>query len=330
MMNKVKHLSLKNTLDKYAIYVVLFVMCVLITILRPQFISPNNIFGVLSATCVYGCMALGLTFIIISGGIDLSAGSIVAFSGVLGAIFGQVAGSPGKVLAGLPTLPFIVPVVVALLAGALCGLVNGGLIAKFSAPPFIVTLGMTTVVRGFTLLMTGGEPVSNLVPGYNLIGGKFLEIIPTSVIIFVVLIILSTTLLNKTVFGFDTYAIGSNRRAAEVSGVKVPSRLVKIYVYAGLMYAVAGLITTGRAASVHPGAAVGYELTAIAAAIIGGTSPSGGIGTIWNTVVGALVISVLRNGLTLLGIDSYWQQIAEGLVIIIAVVMDVRRSRSGK
>lgn len=329
-MNKTKHVALEHVFAKYAIYIILVGMCLLISVLRPQFLSPSNIFGVLSATCVYGCMALGLTFIIISGGIDLSAGSIVAFAGVVGAIFGQVSGAPGKILPGVPALPFIVSILAALLAGALCGLINGGLIAKFSTPPFIVTLGMTTVVRGFTLLMTGGEPVSNLNPSYQIIGGKFFGIIPTSVLIFAVLIVLSNTLLSRTVFGFDTYAIGSNRRAAEVSGVKVPSRLTKIYIFAGLMYAVAGLITTGRAASIHPGAAVGYELTAIAAVIIGGSSPSGGIGSIWHTVVGALVISVLRNGLTLLGIDSYWQQIAEGLVIIFAVVMDIRRSSSGK
>ena len=321
--------SAKEFISNNAIYATLIGMCILITIVRPQFISPSNIFGVLSATCVYGCMALGLTFIIISGGIDLSAGSIVAFAGVVSAIFGQTAGAVGKVLPGVPEMPFIVAIIMALLAGLLCGVVNGALIAVFKTPPFIVTLGMTTVVRGFTLLMTGGEPVSNLIPGYTVLGGMIGGVIPVAVIVFIILILLSTVLLKRSRFGFDTYAIGSNVRSAEVSGVNVPIRLISIYIYAGLMYAIAGLFVAGRAASIHPGAAQGYELTAIAACIIGGASPSGGIGTIWNTVVGAIIISVLRNGLTLVGIDSYWQQIAEGLVIIVAVVLDIRRTSAG-
>ena len=325
-----KKMNLKDAFSKHAIYVILVGMCLLIAVLRPQFLSTSNLFSVLSATCVYGCMALGMTFILISGGIDLSAGAIVAFAGVCGACFGQVATANDKVLLGIGELPFIVAILVAIAAGILCGGVNGTLIAKFNTPPFIVTLGMTTVVRGFTLIITGGEPVSNLVGGYALVGGRIGDLLPVSVVIFAALIVISHILLTRTRFGFDTYAVGSNRRAAEVSGVKVPNRLISIYVYAGIMYAVAGIIMAGRANSIHPGAAQGYELTAIAACIIGGASPAGGIGTIRNTLIGALIISVLRNGLTLLGIDSYWQQIAEGLVIIVAVVMDIRRASNGK
>ncbi len=322
-------MDVKKLLSKNATAVILIAMCILITIFRPKFISPSNLISVLSAACVYGCMALGATFILISGGIDLAAGSEVAFAGVAGALFGQVV-FDGKILSSLPEMPFIVPVLVTLLAGTLVGLVNGLLIAYFNTPPFILTLGMTTVVRGFTLLLTGGEPVSNLSSGYSVLGGKILSFIPISVIIFIVLIIVAHILLKRTQFGYDTYAIGSNKEAARVSGVKVPKTLVKIYAFAGLMYAFAGLIMTSRAVSIHPGAAVGYELTAIAGCVIGGVSPSGGVGTIANTVIGTLIISVLRNGLTLLGVDSYWQQIAEGLVIVIAVAIDVRRSKNGK
>lgn len=321
-----KKLSVKDLFSKYAIYAILIGMCALISILRPQFLSASNLVSVLSATCVYGCMAIGMTFILISGGIDLSAGAIVAFAGVAGAAFGQTAAAPSQVIPSMLDMPFILPLVVSLVAGTLCGGVNGILIAKFNTPPFIVTMGMTTVVRGFTLIITGGEPVSNLVSGYATVGGQIGGILPVSVVIFVALVMLSHILLTHTRFGFDAYAVGSNRRAAEVSGVKVTLRLITIYMYAGLTFAIAGIIMAARANSIHPGAAQGYELTAVAACIIGGASPSGGIGTIRNTLIGALIISVLRNGLTLLGIDSYWQQIAEGLVIIITVVMDIRRA----
>ncbi len=321
-----KSVNLKEIISKNATYVILFAMCIVITIAQPKFVSVENLLSVFSAACVYGCMALGETFIVVSGGIDLAAGATVAFTGVLGAIFGQTMTASGKVLPNMPELPFIVPVLVSLLAGALVGLLTGFLIAKFKTPPFIVTLGMTTVLRGFTLLLTGGEPVSNLTKGYKILGGNMGGFFPAPVIVFVFLIILCTVLLKRTRFGRDVYAVGTNERSAAVSGVKVSSRKISIYVLAGLLYAVAGLIVAARASSIHPGAAQGYELTAIAACIIGGASPSGGTGTIWSTVIGALIISVLRNGLTLLGIDSYWQQIAEGLVIIIAVALDVRRN----
>ncbi|MBR2188344.1 MAG: ABC transporter permease [Eubacterium sp.] len=324
-----KEKSIKDLLSNNATYVILIVMCIVITVARPKFISGENLLNVFSAACVYGCMALGMTFIIISGGIDLAAGATVAFTGTMGAIFGQTAGAAGKVLPGVPELPFIVPVIISILSGIAIGFITGFLIARFNTPPFIVTLGMTTVVRGFTLLITKGEPVSNLIHGYSVLGGR-IGMIPVSVIVFILLILLSVVLLKRTRFGRDTYAIGSNQNAASVSGVKVSSRKISIYVFAGVMYAIAGLIVAGKATSIHPGAAQGYELTAIAACIIGGASPSGGTGTIWSTVIGALIISVLRNGLTLLGIDSYWQQIAEGLVIIIAVALDVRRNSGAK
>ncbi|MBQ8305254.1 MAG: ABC transporter permease [Blautia sp.] len=309
--------------------VILIVMCVLVTIVRPAFITPANIMSILSAACVTGCMALGMTFVIISGGIDLAAGAEVAFAGCVGAAFGQTAeAAAGKVIDGLPQLPFIIPLVITLAVGVLVGAFNGFLISKFNTPPFIVTLGMTTVLRGATLLMTGGEPVSNLTPGYVALGSNILDIVPVAVIVFIILIIICSVLIRKTKFGKDVYAIGSNEKAASVSGVKVPQRKVMIYALAGLMYAAAGLIVAARATSIHPGAAQGYELIAIASCIIGGASPSGGTGTIRTTVIGALIISVLRNGLTLLGIESNWQQIAVGLVIVFACALDVRRNSS--
>lgn len=319
----------KELLANNGTYVILIVMCIVLTIARPAFITPGNIMSVLSAACVYGCMALGMTFIIVSGGIDLAAGAEVAFAGVMGAAFGQTAqAAAGKVFPGMPQLPFIIPCLITIVIGVLVGALNGFLISTFNTPPFIVTLGMTTVLRGATLLITGGEPVSNLIPGYAMLGGNILNLIPIAVIVFIILIILCSILITRTKFGNAVYAIGTNERAASVSGVKVPTRKIAIYAFAGLTYAFAGLIVAARASSIHPGAAQGYELIAIASCIIGGASPSGGIGTIKTTVVGALIISVLRNGLTLLGIESNWQQIAVGLVIVIACALDVRRNSS--
>ena len=320
--------SFKSFISNNAIVVILIVMIIAITVVRPKFMTSDNIFSVLSAASTYGCMAMGAGMIIITGGINLASGAQVAFAGVMGAIFGQQAANASVLAFG--DLPFIVPLLITLLAGCLCGLINGVLIAKFNAPPFIVTLGMMTVYRGFALLITGGEPVSNLTSGYNVLGGSIGGVVPIQVIILLALTVLTVILLGHTHFGMDVYAIGSNRAAAEVSGVKTGNRLILVYLYEGFCCGVTGLILASRAASIHPGAADGYELTGIASCIIGGTSPSGGIGKVGHMFVGVLVISVLRNALTLLGVDSSWQQVAEGLVIVVAVAIDVRRSASSK
>ena len=309
---------------------ILVLMCLIMIVVRPKaFPTASNILTIVDAATVYGTMALGMTFVIVSGGIDLAAGAEVAFAGVLGACFGQTAeAAAGKMIPGLPQLPFIIPVLVTIIAGILIGTVNGFLISKFNTPPFIVTLGMTQVLRGFTLLITGGVPVSNLIPGYAALGSNIGGVVPGEVIVFIILIVVSSVLISRTKFGKDVYAIGSNVRAASVSGVRVPTRLILIYAYAGLMNAFAGMVVAARGSGIHPGSAQGYELMAIASCIIGGASPSGGTGTIRTTVIGALIISVLRNGLTLLGIESNWQNIAVGLVIVFACAMDIRRNSS--
>jgi inositol transport system permease protein len=313
--------------DRYITILVLLGMCLLITVVKRQFVSPTNLFTVLQQACVYGIIAPGATLIIISGGIDLSAGAILAFAGVMGAAVGQTPAAAEKIFPWLPQMPFIVPIVVTLLMGLICGTANGLIIAKAGAPPFIATLGMTTIMRGLALLVSSGRPVSTVIPAYQIISYRIFNTIPVMVLIFLVVIVLCYLLLNNTRIGADIYAIGSNRRAAFVTGVKVPQITVSTYAMAGLLYSVAAIVMTGKSSSVHPGAAVGYELTAIASAIIGGTSPLGGMGTIGGTLVGVLIISVLRNGLSLFGVESYWQQVAEGLVILAACFADIYRSR---
>jgi inositol transport system permease protein len=177
-------------------------------------------------------------------------------------------------------------------------------------------------------VITAGQPVTNLIDAYKFIGGDIFEVVPVPVLIFLVVIILSTILLNNTRFGSNTYAIGGNVMAANVTGIHIARTTIGIYSFAGALYGVAGMVYAGRVLSVNPGAATGYELTAIASSIIGGTSPMGGKGTIWGAVVGALILSVIRNGLTLLAVDAYWQQIAEGLIIVVAVIFAMRKKKN--
>jgi inositol transport system permease protein len=316
-------------LKKYGIVFVLIIMVIGISILSPRFLTPNNIFNVLTQSAIFGIMALGMTLIITSKGIDLSVGSVLALTGVVAASFGQSAMATNKYFAGLGEMPLIVPVLAAILLGAFLGSINGGLISYTGIPPFIATLGMMTVARGFALIYTGGSPISNLTPSFTRLGGR-IGVLPIPVIIYLIAVVITWILLNNTQFGKNIYAIGGNVKAAEVSGVNVKKNLIMIYAYGGMLAGLAAIVFAGRVGSVHPGAATGYELTAIAATTIGGTSHAGGIGTIWGAVVGALVLGVMRNGLTLLGVDAYWQQIVEGLIIIVAVIIDMRKNAKKK
>ncbi len=322
--------ALKQTLQKYGIVFVLILMIIGLSIASPAFLSPHNIFNVLTQSAIFGIMALGLTFVIIAKGIDLSVGSVLAFSGVVAASLAQAATATTKYFPNLPELPVFVPILAALAIGALCGGISGALIAKTRIPAFIATLGMMTVARGFALIYSDGKPVSTLIPGMTALGGKLFGFLPIPVVIYVIMIIISSILLNYTRFGKNTYAIGGNITAAEISGVNVSKNLIGIYAYSGLLAGLAAVVFAGRVGSVHPGAATGYELTAIAATTIGGTSHSGGIGTIWGAFVGALVLAVMRNGLTLLGVDAYWQQVTEGAIIVVAVIIDMRKNAKKK
>jgi inositol transport system permease protein len=319
-------IQIRQTIRKYGIVIVLLLMIILLSIVQPAFLSATNIFNVLTQSSIFGIMALGMTFVIISKGIDLSVGSVLAFSGVVAASLGQITGATEKYFPNMPVLPVIVPILAALIIGGFCGFVNGFLIAKTKIPAFIATLGMQTIARGFALIYTSGRPVSNLIPSLTFLGEKVFNVIPIPVIIYFIMIVISYILLTRTRFGKNTYAIGGNITAAEVSGVKVSKNLILIYTYCGLLAGLAAIVFAGRVGSVHPGAADGYELTAIASTTIGGTSHSGGIGTIGGACVGAMVLAVLRNGFTLLGVNAYWQKVAEGLIIVSAVIVDMRKN----
>lgn len=318
--------SFRAMLKKYGILFVLLLMVILISIFKPEFLTSRNIFNILNQTAIFGIMAIGLTFVIISRGIDLSVGSILAFAAVVAASVSQLPDSVGKMFPDLPMLPFPVAFFSALILGGLCGAVSGFLIAKFQIHAFIATLGMMTVARGFALIFSSGKPISNINPFFNVIGGRLWGVIPVPVVIYAAVIAVSAVTLNYTRFGKSVFAIGSNSTAAEISGINVKRNYVIIYMISGLLAGLASIVFLGRTGSAHPGAATGYELTAIAATTIGGTSQTGGLGTIWGAVAGALILGVIKNGMTLLGVHAYWQQVVEGVIIVAAVVFDMRKN----
>lgn len=318
--------SFRAMLKKYGILFVLLLMVIVISIFKPEFLTSRNIFNILNQTAIFGIMAIGLTFVIISRGIDLSVGSILAFAAVVAASVSQLPDSVGKMFPNLPMLPFPVAFFSALILGGLCGAVSGFLIAKFQIHAFIATLGMMTVARGFALIFSSGKPISNINPFFNVIGGRLWGVIPVPVVIYAAVIAVSAVILNYTRFGKSVFAIGSNSTAAEISGINVKRNYVIIYMISGLLAGLAAIVFLGRTGSAHPGAATGYELTAIAATTIGGTSQTGGIGTIWGAVAGALILGVIKNGMTLLGVHAYWQQVVEGIIIVTAVIFDMRKN----
>lgn len=320
----------------YAILFIFLAMVVGLTILSDAFLQPRNLLNVVRQISVMGLIAIGVTMVIITTGIDLSSGSILALAAVIAASLAQRPDWESARYPGL-NLPIIVPILAALAVGALCGAINGGLIARFKIPPFIATLGMYTVARGAALLYSE-RPVSGLTDAYNYIGqGEILKIFPISgqpplgipvpVIILVVVAVGAHIMLNNTRFGRHIYAVGGNEQAALISGLNVKFIKVGVYTIAGLLSGLAGLVLSSRIGSGQPGLAVGIELDAIAAAVIGGTSLSGGVGTVWGTIIGALIIGVLNNGLDLLNVSAYWQTIIKGTIIVVAVIIDERKNR---
>jgi inositol transport system permease protein len=271
---------------------------------------------------VTGIIAVGVTQVIISGGIDLSSGSILGMAAMIAASFAQSSDYARPVYPGLTDLPVFVPVLAGLLVGLLAGLINGSLIAYTGIPPFIATLGMMVSARGVAKWYTHGRPVSGLQEQYAAIGSWIWP-----VFIFLLVALLFHAALRYTRYGKFTYAIGSNSSAARVSGINVGRHLVAVYAIAGLLSGLAGVVQSARAITGQAGMGVMAELDAIAAAVIGGTSLSGGVGRITGTVIGTLILGVMTSGFTFLRIDAYYQEIIKGIVIVAAVVADQYRAR---
>ena len=303
-------------------------MFIVLTGMNSNFLTLNNVLNLLTQTSIYGILALGLFIVLVSKGIDLSVGSTLAFAGITAGTISQTQEAVDKIFPSLGMSPLFVTILVALIIGGLIGLINGLFIAYTGIPPFIATLGSQIAIRGAALMISNGKPVSNINPAINVLGDRLFGFLPVPVLIYVGVIVFMWILMNYTTFGKSIYAIGGNVEAAEISGIKVKRNIVIVYIISGVFAGLSSLIYIGRTGgSIQPAAGTMYETTAIAAATIGGTSHSGGIGTVWGVVVGALILGTLTNGFTLLGIDAYVQQIIQGVIIIGAVVLDMRKNK---
>ncbi|WP_255989546.1 ABC transporter permease [Chitinolyticbacter albus] len=306
----------KATLQKLGPFIALMVVCVGLAFMSPDFLTVGNLMNVMRQVSINALIAFGMTLVILLGGIDLSVGSILAVSSVLTAMLMKAGYDP--VLATL----------VGILAGALMGSVNGLIVAKGKVAPFIATLGMMTVLRGTSLVLSNGSPITGFSSDFfSTLGGGYLAgLVPVPVVWTLLMFALFWFVLKKTVFGRHVYATGGNPEAARLSGVKTDRVQIWVYTISGAMAAMAGVVLTSRLNSAQPTAGVGYELDAIAAVVLGGTSLAGGRGWIFGTLVGALLIGVLNNGLNLMGVSSFYQLIVKGAVILLAVLLD----RAGK
>ena len=310
-----KRITLKSIVSTYGIYIVFVVIVAFLAALTEgNFVSGANIVTVLRQISINGIIAIGMTFVIITGGIDLSVGAVLALAGAIGTDFTHTD----------MNMPLIVPFLIAIAIGALCGAVSGVIISYVGAPPFVVTMGMMQIARGATYLYTGGAPIKDLSEVFMEVGkGDFLQI-PIPVYILAIVLVIAVILLHKARFGRCLYAIGGNEEAAYASGINVKLNKTTAYVISGVCSAICGLILAARTGAAAALAGDGYELNAIAAVVIGGTSLSGGKGTIVGTLIGALIIGSISNGLDLMNVSSYVQTVVKGVIIIAAVCLDAR------
>lgn len=309
--------SLIKITEKYAILLVLVILVVVASTSAENFLSVRNIFNILRQITVVGILAMGEMIVLISGMLDLSNGSVLALAGVL------------SVSVYLATGSLLIAFIVALLVGVIANIINGIAVTKFDTPPFIATLAMMASARGLALLYTNGRNIYGI-GNYSVFGqGKIFDI-PVPIIFLGFIILISIYILNHTKLGRSIYAIGGNEKAALASGINIRKNKMLAYIINGVFVGLAGVIFMGRVNAGIPMGGQGYEFDALTAAILGGTSLSGGIGTVWGTMTGALIVGVLNNFMNLMGVSSYVQQILQGLIILIAVIYDVKSSELRK
>ncbi len=311
-MSKLKNIDW----GRYGIVVALVLLIVFFAISAPSFLSINNILNILRQVSIVGICAVGMTFVILTGGIDLSVGSIIGVTAVVGAF-----------LMGAGT-PVWVAVTVVLAVGALAGALNGFLISEVDIAPIIATLGVMTALRGVAYIVTGGLPIYGLPESFGMLGQGYFLGIPVPVFVLVLAFVLGWFLLSNTTFGRSVYGLGGNAEATRLSGISIRKTTYKIYVLAGILYAVAGLILLSRANSGQPKAGDGYEMDVITACVLGGISVAGGQGRISGVIYGVLIMGVLTNGMIMLNVNEYWQWVVKGVVLLAAVAID-RLSRKG-
>ncbi len=306
--------KIKQMISGLGVLWILFLLMIALSFLTEQFMTVNNMLNVSRQVVVTAVLGIGVTFVIITGGIDLSVGSVLAVTAIISAMIVNQTGSAALAFAA------------AIASGMLIGAAQGFIITRFHVAPFAITLGGMSIFRGVSLLLTNGIPISNMPSQYRWPGAGTIYIgtiaIPVPVIILIFLAVIVAVLLNKTRIGRYIFAIGSNENTARLSGIHVNKYKIITYMISGLCCAIAGILLTGRINSASPSAGDGYEMDAIAAAVIGGTSMAGGEGTISGTIIGALIIQVIQNGLNLMQINAFWQNVAVGAIIIVAIVAD--------
>ncbi len=310
-----------NNLRRFQSVFALLILCIALALLTDKFFTTANGLNVLRQVAVNACIATGMTLIVLTAGIDLSVGSLLALCGAItaGLLKNGLQFASADLYVGFTILGAILAGVI---VGALLGLFNGLVITSFKVPPFVATLAMLTIARGFTMLYTAGHPISNLGDGFAYIGTGSWAGIPVPVWIAAIVVSLAVFITQKTKLGRYIYAIGGNETAARLSGIRINRVKLIVYSIGGALAAIGGVIVTSRLDSAQPNAGTSYELDAIAAVVIGGTSLNGGKGTVWGTVIGAVIIGVLNNGLVLLNVSPFWQQVVKGAVILLAVIID--------
>lgn len=306
-----KRLNGKDLFNKYGILMVFLILFVLLTVITNTFFTSRNLINVLKQVSINGIISVGMMCVLLTGGIDLSVGSIVALSGIVATTFAH----PGE-------YPVIVPVILGILAGAACGVVNGTLVAFLNLPAFIATLGMLSVASGVALVLSKGRPISNLSDQFRYIGGGTILGLPILIYILAAVFLIGYLILSWTKFGRYLYAIGGNEEAAKASGLSVARIKLFVYMISGICAGLAGTVLASRINAGQPNSGEGYELDAIAAVVIGGTSLNGGIGKVSGTILGVLIVGVINNGMDLLNISSYYQKIVKGSIIVLAVLLD--------
>lgn len=322
MQNKNKFLM---TLLKGRTFIVLILLLIFFSISSTTFLTKQTLLLVAKHVALYGILGIGMTYVIITGGIDLSVGAVVGLSGmVAGGLINQ------GIQVGGYTVYLSVPwiVLVTMIVGALVGLFNGLIITKFNVPPFIATLGTMYIARGLAMLRNNGATFPNISgnpalknTGFEFFGSNVAGI-PVGVIILAIIAIIAAIVLKKTSFGWHVYAIGGNEKAASLSGIKTDKVKIIVYIFSGVCASIVGIITASQLMAAHPASGESWEMNAIAATVLGGTSMAGGIGGILGTIVGAFVIGVINDGMVMLGVSEFWQMIIKGLVIILAVIID--------
>lgn len=316
-----------TSIAQFQSLIALFILCLVLALMTDNFMTTDNFWNVLRQISVNVCISVGMTLVILTAGIDLSVGSVLALCGAItaGLLKYGISIPAANLFIGFTVFGAIVA---GLLTGGIMGFVNGYAITRFKVPSFVATLAMLTMARGFTMLWTQGHPITGLGDDFGFLGTGWLLGIPMPVWISGIVVIAAVVLTRKTRFGRYVYAIGGNESAARLSGIPINKIKIWVYALAGMLAAIGGLLVTARLDSAQPNAGVSYELDAIAAVVIGGTSLAGGRGTILGTVLGAMIIGVLNNGLVLLNVSPFWQQVIKGMVILLAVIIDKSNSKS--